>query len=80
MKRGINSKITPDVIEAVFGGELAKKFSRPTLARKVCECRADGEEFTVIGKRYGITPTMCRNMVVRARTLYAVSEIREVEA
>ena len=79
MKRGINSTITADVIEAVFGGELAKKFSRPTLARKVCECRAKGEEFTVIGKRYGITPTLCRNMVVRARTLYAVNEIREVE-
>ena len=77
MKRGINSKITTDVIDAVFGGELAKKFSRPTLARKVCECRARGEEFTVIGKRYGVSPTMCRNMVVRARTLYAVSEIRE---
>lgn len=78
MKRGVNSKITTEVIEAVFGGELAKKFTRPTLARKVCECRAKGEEFTVISKRYGITQTFCRNMVLRAVTLYKINEIGEV--
>ena len=72
MKRGINSIITNEQVATVFGGELAKKFTRPFLARKVCEMRAQGFEFPAISKKYGLSQYTCMNIVRKAVRLFKV--------
>lgn len=72
MKRGLRSVITYKVIHGVFDTPLANRFKDSCMARSICEMRENGMLLDDIGKRYGISPTKCSNIIRKAVLLYSI--------
>ena len=73
MKRGVNYKITPDMIDSVFSDpKLIKKFTHPRKDKHICEMRLAGAYFSDIAKRCRKSEYYCRQVIQRVVRLYQV--------